>query len=85
MSRSGGLVALFAPLRTYLGAQDGDACVLSFTDLETIIGAPLPMRYRTDTQRWTDGTKAHVRQQRVTGVESEPKRRGWLSRLFGVE
>lgn len=32
----------YRPLRTYLAAQKGDACTLTFKDIEKLTGHPLP-------------------------------------------
>jgi hypothetical protein len=72
MAKQGEIKALFAPLREYLAARDDDECALTFAQIEALIGAPIPLPFRTHTRRWTAKDTTHVRLLRDAG---------WYARL----
>jgi hypothetical protein len=57
-------VSKYAPLTRLLAAQVGDEFILSFTEIESAVGFPLPPS-ATFTQWWANTVKAH------TNVQSE--------------
>lgn len=61
------IAARFAPLVTALGAEKRDEVILTFTAIEAIIGAPLPLRLRIDSGDWTHKTLALVQAVRAAG------------------
>jgi hypothetical protein len=55
------IAPLFVPLITALVAEERDAVLLSFTAIEELIGAPLPMRLRVYSAAWTQKTQSIAR------------------------
>ena len=49
----------YSPLQEYLRAQQGDSCVLTFSQIEEIIGATLPASARRREQ-WWGNDKTHT-------------------------
>jgi hypothetical protein len=61
------MAPVFAPLLAFLSPCPADAIILSFEEIETMIGHTLPLRYRMDSNTWTHAHYVHVRLWRALG------------------
>ena len=66
----------YEPLTDYLRTQPGDACALSFLDIERIIGCSLPASAREHRSWWgNDRTHTQARAWMQAGFGAEPSSR----------
>ena len=62
----------YAPLRQYLEHQQGERLTLSFSEVEKIIGAPLPHSAKTHRAWWAnDSTHVHANEWLTAGWRTE--------------
>jgi hypothetical protein len=61
MTRPPIMAPLFTPLLASLSSNSADAVILSFEGIEAIIGVPLPLKYRVESNNWSSSRYVHVR------------------------
>jgi hypothetical protein len=66
---------VFAPLLAFLIACPSDAVILSFAEIEALIGCPLSLGYRVDSNRWASTRYVHVQLWRSKGWRAHFSRR----------
>jgi hypothetical protein len=69
------MAPLFAPLLVFLIERPGDAVILTFEEIEGIIGQPLPLKYRVESDKWASRRYVHVRLWRALGWRAHFDRR----------
>jgi hypothetical protein len=69
------MAPVFAPLLAFLSACPADAIILSFEEIEAMIGHTLPLKYRLDSNKWASTRYVHVRQWQELGWRAHFDRR----------
>ena len=69
------MAPVFSPLLVFLSDRSDDAVALSFDEIEGIIGVPLPVKYRVESDKWASARYAHVRLWQALGWRAHFDRR----------
>lgn len=75
MTRTPIMAPVFAPLLAFLSGNSADAVIVSFDEIEAIIGVPLPLKYRVESNNWSSRRYVHVRLWRAMGWRAHFDRR----------
>jgi hypothetical protein len=75
MARQPVMAPVFAPLLDHLIACPADTVILSFDEIEALIGVPLPVAYRVEWNCWAHRQYVHVRLWRALGWRAHFDRR----------
>lgn len=75
MARQPIMAPVFAPLLGFLVECPADAAILSFDEIEEIIGQPLPLKYRVESDKWANTPLVHVRLWQAMGWRAHFDRR----------
>lgn len=75
MPRQPEMAPTFAPLLAFLIDCPANETALSFEEIETMIGVPLPVKYRVESDRWSQPRYVHVRLWRALGWRAHFDRR----------